>query len=73
MNLILSIAQIAVAILLGVSILLQQRGTALGAGFGGGDGTLYGVRRGIQKKLHWATYILAAAFLALAVVRLWLA
>jgi len=68
---ILSIIQIIVAILLIISIMLQQRGTALGSAFGGGDsGGTYSTRRGLQKKLLWATIILGIAFIVLAVVSL---
>lgn len=70
---ILSILQSAIAILLIVFIMLQQRGTALGSSFGGGDsggGGFYSTRRGIQKKLLWATIVLGTIFLVLAVLRL---
>ena len=51
--------------------MLQQRGTALGSAFGGGDsGGTYSTRRGLQKKLLWATIILGIAFIVLAVVSL---
>lgn len=65
----LPIAQIVVAVLLIVSILLQQRGTALGSAFGG-EGGFYATRRGIQQKLLWATYILGALFIILALLNL---
>ncbi|MBU2545042.1 preprotein translocase subunit SecG [Patescibacteria group bacterium] len=70
---ILSILQSVIAILLIIFIMLQQRGTALGSSFGGGDsggGGFYSTRRGIQKKLLWATIVLGTIFLALAVLRL---
>lgn len=70
MDLYLSIAQIVVAILLGASILLQQRGTALGSAFGGDSGNFYSVRRGILKKLYWATIVLSILFVGLALVQL---
>lgn len=62
--------QIIVSVLLIVSILLQQRGTALGSAFGGGGGGYYGTRRGIQKKLFWATVVLGAVFIILAFLNL---
>ncbi len=65
----LPIAQIIVAVLLIISILLQQRGTALGSAFGGGGG-FYATRRGIQQKLLWATCILGALFIILALLNL---
>ena len=65
----LPIAQIIVAILLIASILLQQRGTALGSAFGG-EGGFYATRRGIQKKLLWATIIFFVLFMVLALLNL---
>ena len=65
----LPIAQIIAAILLIISILLQQRGTALGSAFGGEAG-FYSTRRGIQKKLFWATIVFGALFMALALLSL---
>lgn len=67
----LLLAQIIVSILLIILILLQQRGTALGSAFGqDGGGGGYGTRRGIQKKLLWATIICGALFIVLAVLNL---
>lgn len=66
MNQILLISQVVVSILLIVFILLQQRGTALGSAFGGSEGGAYSTRRGIQKKLYWATIICGALFIVLA-------
>jgi len=65
----LPIAQIVVAVLLIIFILLQQRGTALGSAFGGGGG-FYATRRGIQKKILWATVVLGALFIILALLNL---
>ncbi|MBI2644273.1 MAG: preprotein translocase subunit SecG [Candidatus Wildermuthbacteria bacterium] len=68
-SLLLSIAQLTIAIFLIISILLQQRGTALGSSFGG-EGTSYALRRGIEKKLFIATLFLGILFLAIAVLQL---
>ncbi len=65
----LPIIQAAVAVLLIVLILLQQRGTALGSAFGS-EGTFYGTMRGVQKKLFYATIGIAILFLVLAVLHL---
>ena len=65
----LLIAQSIVSVLLVILILLQQRGTALGSAFGGG-GEVYSTRRGIQKKLMYATIVLVVAFLVMAVLNL---
>lgn len=70
MNPYLSIVQISMAVLLVVCILLQQRGTALGSAFGGGGGAFYATRRGIQKKLYWATIIFGVLFVGLSLLRL---
>jgi preprotein translocase subunit SecG len=45
-----------------VSILLQQRGATLGAGFGA-SGELYTTRRGIDKNLFEVTVIFAVIFI----------
>jgi preprotein translocase subunit SecG len=59
---ILQIVMIASAILMVVSILLQQRGATLGAGFGA-SGELYTTRRGIDKNLFEVTIIFAVIFI----------
>ncbi|MBI2484334.1 preprotein translocase subunit SecG [Candidatus Uhrbacteria bacterium] len=56
------VIQLASSLLLIVAILLQQRGTGLGAAFGG-EGNVYRTKRGIEKKLFSATIVLAALFL----------
>ncbi len=70
MDNILQIAQIAISIILIATILLQQRGAALGSGFGGEGGTFYSTRRGIEKWIYWTTVVSAVLFLALAIANL---
>jgi protein translocase SecG subunit len=70
MNNILVISQTIVAVILIVFILLQQRGEALGSAFGGTGGGFYGTRRGIQQKLFWATIVVGALFIILALLNL---
>lgn len=70
MNTILPIAQGIIAILLIIFILVQQRGTALGSAFGGEGGAFYSTRRGIQKKIFWATIVSGALFIILALINL---
>jgi len=53
-----------------VFIMLQQRGTALGSAFGGEGGGFYATRRGLQKKIFWATIICGGLFIALALANL---
>jgi preprotein translocase subunit SecG len=66
---ILFFVQIAVSVILIILIAVQQRGAALGSGFGGG-GEFYASRRGIQKKIFYATMVVAALFIALGIVNL---
>ena len=65
----LTLAQIAVAVILIVLILLQQRGTALGSAFGQ-EGGFYATRRGIQQKIFIATIVCSSLFIILALVQL---
>jgi preprotein translocase subunit SecG len=60
-NTILQIITIGSAILMLLSILLQQRGASLGAGFGS-SGELYTTRRGLDKNLFEATIVMAVVF-----------
>jgi preprotein translocase subunit SecG len=69
MNTILFYSQIAVSIILIVLIAIQQRGAALGAGFGGSS-EVYSTKRGAQKKIHYATIAASAIFLVLGVLNL---
>lgn len=59
---ILQIVMIGSAILMAASILLQQRGATLGAGFGS-SGELYTTRRGVDKNLFEVTIVLAVIFI----------
>lgn len=67
----LSFAQIIVAVLIVALVLLQQRGTGLGAAFGG-EGGFYATRRGMQQKFYWATIVLGTLFVILAILQLFL-
>jgi len=60
----IKIAQVAVALLLMLAILLQNRGAGLGDVFGG-TGGVYLTKRGLEKKLFIATIVLAAIFILL--------
>lgn len=60
----IKIAQIVVAILLMVAVLMQNRGAGLGGVFGGSGG-VYLTKRGLEKKLFIATIALAAIFILL--------
>lgn len=63
----LNVAQIILAILLVVSILLQAQGTGLGAAFGGG-GNVYRTKRGAEKKIFQLTIVLSILFFGVALV-----
>ncbi len=70
---ILPIAQIVVAILLVILILLQERSSGLSGVFGGGDsGGFYQARRGMEKAAFVATIVLGLVFVALALLELFL-
>jgi len=58
---ILQIVNVGAAILMILSILLQQRGASLGAGFGS-SGELYTTRRGIDRNLFEVTIVFAVIF-----------
>ncbi len=58
----LQIIIIVSAVLMIISILLQQRGASLGAGFGS-SGELHTTRRGIDKNLFEITIVLAVIFI----------
>lgn len=61
MDSILQIVTVGAAILMVLTILLQQRGASLGAGFGS-SGELFTTRRGIDKNLYEVSIILAVIF-----------
>jgi len=68
-NTILFYSQIVVSVILIALIAIQQRGTALGAGFGG-SGEVYSTRRGAQQKIFYATIALSAVFLILGLLNI---
>jgi preprotein translocase subunit SecG len=64
---ILKIAQVILAVALVASILLQNRGAGLGGMFGGG-GNVYASKRGLEKKLFYATIVFSALFFAVSLI-----
>lgn len=60
-NTVLQFLTIGSGVLMIVSILLQQRGATLGAGFGS-SGELYTARRGVDKNLFEVTIVFAVIF-----------
>lgn len=61
-------AHVAVSVLLVAAILLQNRGAGLGQTFGG-DSAVYRTKRGLEKRLHQATIVLAVLFLTLSALQ----
>ena len=66
------IGQLILAVLVIVSILLQQQGSGLGAAFGG-EGNFYRSKRGLEKILFYATIVLIVLFVASVAIPLFLA
>jgi preprotein translocase subunit SecG len=60
---IIFIFQIVLAVLMAITILIQQKGTGLGNTFGG-DLSFYRTKRGAEKLLFIGTIVLAALFIA---------
>lgn len=66
---IISYVQIASAILLIVTILLQQKGSGLSATFGG-SAVEYSTKRGAERVIFWTTIVLAVIFIGTSVFRI---
>ena len=62
-----NLAQMLISIVLIAVVLLQTRGTDIGAAFGGGGGggSSFRTRRGLEKTLFQLTIILAIIFVAI--------
>lgn len=71
-DIILQVSQMIVSILLIITVLLQHKGAGLGAGFGGGNGTIATTRRGVDLFLHKLTIAFAIIFFALAFISLFI-
>jgi len=68
---IINTSEIVVAVLLIISILLQNRGAGLSSTFGGDFGGYYS-KRGFEKFLVYFSIFLSAVFLILAIAALFL-
>ena len=68
---ILNIIQIVLATLLIITIMLQNRGSGLGAAFGG-EGNVYMAKRGAEKTIFILSIIFSVLFLASGVLRLFI-
>ena len=55
-----------------LSVLFQEKGSAMSLTFGGGDhgDTFYGSKQGIDKLLNWSSYIFGSLFVINAIVYL---
>lgn len=69
MKIAISVIQIILGILLILIIIIQQKGSGLGASFGG-DMSFYRTKRGAEKLLFYATIALSAAFVLSSLVGL---
>jgi len=66
---IINIAEMIIAILLVISILLQNRGAGLSSAFGGDFGGYYS-KRGFEKFLVWFSIGLSCLFIVFAILNL---
>lgn len=65
----LAYVQLAIAVLLITTILLQQRGTGMSS-LMGGSALEYSTKRGAEKVIFYATVVLAIAFIGTAIAGL---
>ncbi len=68
-SLIMDISQLILAVTLVIAILLQQKGSGMGAAFGGSS-NVYSTKRGADKILHNATIVISVLFFGLSLARL---
>ena len=62
----INLAQMLISIMLIVVVLLQTRGTDVGAAFGGASsGSTFRTRRGLEKTLFQLTIVLAIVFVGM--------
>ena len=66
-DLILFLALVLISIGLMAAVLMQSRGSGLGAAFGG-DSSTYRSRRGVEARLYQFTIVLAVIFVALSML-----
>lgn len=64
----LLVSQIILAILVVVVILVQTKGTGFGRAWGGGSGTSF-TRRGLERLVFRATFVLSALFLFVSILQ----
>lgn len=64
---IIKISQLIIAVLLIISIMMQNRGGGLSNVFGGG-GNVYMTKRGFEKKIFVATIVLSVLFFSVSLL-----
>lgn len=72
LNFIISIAQIAVSVILIILVLLQERGGDVGGLFGGTGGGFYQARRGLERMIFMTTVVFVVIFALLALANLFI-
>jgi protein translocase SecG subunit len=50
------------------AVLMQSRGSGLGATFGGGDASSFRTRRGVEQRLYQFTIVLAVIFVSVSMI-----
>ena len=68
MEALLFIALVITAVGLIAVVLMQSRGSGLGATFGGGDSSVHSSRRGVEARLYQFTIVLAVLFVSVSMV-----
>ena len=68
MEIILFFAMVLTSIGLIAAVLMQSRGSGLGATFGGGDASTYRSRRGVEARLYQFTIVLAVLFVGTSMI-----
>lgn len=69
LNTILTYAQLGSAIVLIITILMQQRGGGIGGALGGSS-MEFSSKRGIEKGIFYASIVVAIMFIATSIIRL---
>jgi len=67
-DLFLFVALLVTAIGLIAAILMQSRGSGLGATFGGGDASSFRTRRGVEQRLYQFTIALSVLYVSVSMI-----
>ena len=68
MEIFLFVSLLLTSIGLVAAVLMQSRGSGLGAAFGGGDSSTFRSRRGVEARLYQFTIVLAVTFVGVAML-----